>query len=100
MRRFSAQQPLNWFQHRNTDRSCLCTFIPATYCIVIFTLLAMSVLEAMLVMFLLDFQDFSCCKKIQSCRNVEVEIQLRPKNLQGNLFLLLLTLLLRLLLLH
>ncbi|XP_030592712.1 5-hydroxytryptamine receptor 3A [Archocentrus centrarchus] len=54
----------------------------ATYCTVIFTLVAASVLEAMLVMFLFDFEGFSCCKKTQNCGNVEMDIQPRPNILK------------------
>lgn len=57
---------------------------------VIFTMVAVSVLETMLVMFLMDFEGFSCFyKKARNCENAETDVQLEPMEataVEGNLF--------------
>ncbi|KAL3986597.1 kelch-like protein 10 [Sarotherodon galilaeus] len=53
--------------------------IISSYCMVIFTMVAVSVLETMLVMFLMDFEGFSCFyKKARNCENAETDVQLEP----------------------
>lgn len=52
---------------------------------VIFTMVAVSVLETMLVMFLMDFEGFSCFyKKAENCENAKTDVRLEP--MEGNLF--------------
>ncbi|XP_065326777.1 5-hydroxytryptamine receptor 3C-like [Pelmatolapia mariae] len=53
--------------------------IISSYCMVIFTMVAVSVLETMLVMFLMDFEGFSCFyKKAENCENAKTDVQLEP----------------------
>ncbi|XP_035768488.1 5-hydroxytryptamine receptor 3A-like [Neolamprologus brichardi] len=53
--------------------------ILSIYCMVIFTMVAVSVLETMLVMFLMDFEGFSCFyKKAENCENAKTDVQLEP----------------------
>lgn len=48
-------------------------------------MVAVSVLETMLVMFLMDFEGFSCFyKKAENCENAKTDVQLEP--MEGNLF--------------
>ncbi|CAK6971276.1 -hydroxytryptamine receptor 3A-like [Scomber scombrus] len=47
----------------------------ATFCVSIFTMVGLSVLEAMVVIFLIDFDDF-IGKKVQSCDNAHVDTQM------------------------
>lgn len=51
---------------------------------VIFTMVAVSVLETMLVMFLMDFEGFSFYKKAENCENAKTDVQLEP--MEGKLF--------------
>ncbi|XP_005924220.2 5-hydroxytryptamine receptor 3A-like [Haplochromis burtoni] len=52
--------------------------IISIYCMVIFTMVAVSVLETMLVMFLMDFEGFSFYKKAENCENAKTDVQLEP----------------------
>lgn len=48
-------------------------------------MVAVSVLETMLVMFLMDFEGFSCFyKKAENCENAKTDVRLEP--MEGNLF--------------
>lgn len=51
---------------------------------VIFTMVAVSVLETMLVMFLMDFEGFSFYKKAENCENAKTDDQMEP--MEGKLF--------------
>lgn len=77
IRDITVQHPIYW-QH--TD----CTFVPANYCIAIFALVGISVLEAMLVSFLIDL-DGNCSKKAQRSADAEVKIELEVGCNKGRL---------------
>lgn len=56
--------------------------IAAIYCAVIFALVGISVLEAMLLSFLIDLDSY-CGKKAQRSVNAQVDIQLEADFLKG-----------------
>ena len=62
------------------DQKCLCTFILATYCVAIFTLVGLSVLEAILVSFLFDLD--GCCGEMAKS-SVQGDIQLEVDSHKG-----------------
>lgn len=57
-------------------------FIPANYCVGVFALVGISVLEAMLICFLMDLDDY-LNKKVEKSVNTQVEIQLETSCHKG-----------------